>query len=126
MLILRPADVVHEAVKTGDGGGLVPAQLRCCLGQAASAAFLEGPHPHTGGIEDRLILGFTGHHYRQATSISRLLREVVLVFVITDRTGGLTKKPGDSPRACWGPGSLLKWQCRRACPENSAMPAKCA
>ena len=61
-LILRPADMVHEAGKPGDSCQLVPAQLRRALGLTSPASILEGPLPDPGGIQDGLVAGLSGYH----------------------------------------------------------------
>ena len=37
------------------GKAAIPAHLGRGLGQAGSGTFLEGPHPHPGGIKDGLV-----------------------------------------------------------------------
>ena len=60
-LIPSLADVVHRAVEARGGLKLVPSQLRCALGEAGSAAFLEAPLPYPGGLADRLVVRLSGN-----------------------------------------------------------------
>ena len=60
--VLHPADVVHEAVKTGGSHQPVPAQLGRPRGEAGSATFIEGPGSDSGCIEDGFVANLSGHH----------------------------------------------------------------